>query len=303
MSSRNRPSVYIIVLNYKGKTDTLECINSILDMDYPNYRVILIDNHSLDGSEELFVSTYRDNPQIHCIQTGKNIGYAGGNNVGIKYALEQNADYICILNNDVIVNKDTMGILVDFMEHNSDIGTVGPIICEYKDTMKVQSAGANVNRYKGEHSPSVPDKLREQLQDRIIDCDFITGACMLIKAELIRQIGMIPEEYFLCWEETEWCTKIKKSGKRVVCYGGTWVSHKGGASMNKFDGLEKYYWIRNSVVYEKRNASVKELIVYYPYLVMHSVYCVLKGVFPPKVLKYYWDGLINQVDCKYKIGE
>ena len=129
-----QPLVYIIVLNYKGIDDTIECLESIKKISYNNYRVIIVDNYSCDGSEEKTRNSY---PEYTIIQTGKNLGYAGGNNIGIKHALDRDAQYICILNNDVIVENDFLETVIIKLEKNPDWGIAGPKVCEYYDREKI----------------------------------------------------------------------------------------------------------------------------------------------------------------------
>lgn len=210
----NEPSLYIVVLNYRGAEDTIECVSSIQNMDYENYVIVIVDNNSRDGSEEIFREKFQKINNIIILQSGKNLGFAGGNNIGISYALEHGADYICVLNNDVILQRDTLQKMIIHMEENPQIGMEGPVICEYGKPTRIQSAGAFVNHYKGEHFHATNEKEREKLVGKIVECDFVTGACMLIKSAMVRKIGLIPEEYFLCWEETEWCKKVKDEQKK-----------------------------------------------------------------------------------------
>src|SRR3989339_346256 len=124
----NKPLVYILILNWNGKEDTLECLSSLKKIDYPNYKTIVIDNGSTDDSVKIINKKY---PKIKIIENKKNLGYAEGNNVGIRYALKNKADYVLILNNDTIVDKKFLTELVKVGESNEKVGIVGPNVYCY----------------------------------------------------------------------------------------------------------------------------------------------------------------------------
>ncbi len=137
------PLVGIIVLNYyKNVDDTEECIGSLKKIDYKNYFIVIVDNNSQDGSFEKLSKLY---PELTVLEIGENRGYAAGNNFGIKQALQKGADYICILNNDVVVEPNFLGKLVSYMEQNPKVGITGANICEYYNKEVVQSTGFVIN--------------------------------------------------------------------------------------------------------------------------------------------------------------
>lgn len=292
----NEPLVYIIILNYNGYKDTIECVNSLKKINYKNYNVIIVDNNSIDESEKILKEKFK---QYTIIQTGENLGYAGGNNVGIRYAVKNNADYICILNNDVIVEKYFLEELVKYLYNNHNAAMVGPMICEYSNERIVQSTGAMINLYKGNVPPLNCGKTQDEINQKVIKCNYIGGACILVRKEILDEIGLIPENYFLFFEETEWCLKAKKRGYDIVCYCNAKVNHKGSASINKVSGLSEYFMHRNRVVFEKRNANLVQLICFYVYLFLQTVYIIILKKQSLNILKHYIDGLLNRVDKRY----
>jgi len=122
------PLVFIIVLNWNGKDDTLECLGSLQQLDYPNFETVVVDNGSTDGSEDVIRSAF---PSVNFIQTGRNLGYAGGNNVGIKHALSHGADYVWLLNNDTTVDPNALTALVETAQADPKIAVVGSKIFYY----------------------------------------------------------------------------------------------------------------------------------------------------------------------------
>ena len=258
--------VAIVILNYKGLEDTIECVESIKKITYKDFFCVIVDNHSEDGSYENLLKRF---PEHVVIGSDKNSGYANGNNLGIKYAIQEGAEYVCILNNDTIVEPNFLTILVEQMKKDNTIGIAGPKICEYFQPEIVQSTGAMINLYMGK-TPSLNARMEERkVSDQIIKCDYVGGACLMIKCEMIEKVGLIPECYFLFFEETEWCLRAKKNNYQVVCVPRAKIFHKGSAAIKKISGLSEYYFYRNQVVFEKRNASKIQFITFCIYLLLH----------------------------------
>lgn len=269
------PLVGIIVLNYKNVDDTEECIGSLKKIDYKNYFIVIVDNNSQDGSFEKLSKLY---PELTVLEIGENRGYAAGNNFGIKQALQKGADYICILNNDVVVEPNFLGKLVSYMEQNPKVGITGANICEYYNKEVVQSTGFVINY----HTARTPGINKGKKQKNIINkaplpCDAVCGACMLIRKEVISKVGLIPEIYFLFYEETEWCVRTKKAGFEIVSIMDAIVYHKGSATIKKTKGLSDYYMQRNSVLFERRNASILQNIIFFMFITARGVYHILRG--------------------------
>ena len=269
------PLVGIIVLNYKNVDDTEECIGSLKKIDYKNYFIVIVDNNSQDGSFEKLSKLY---PELTVLEIGENRGYAAGNNFGIKQALQKGADYICILNNDVVVEPNFLGKLVSYMEQNPKVGITGANICEYYNKEVVQSTGFVINY----HTARTPGISKGKKQKNIINkaplpCDAVCGACMLIRKEVISKVGLIPEIYFLFYEETEWCVRTKKAGFEIVSIMDAIVYHKGSATVKKTKGLSNYYMQRNSVLFERRNASILQNIIFFMFITARGIYHILHG--------------------------
>ncbi|MGY3777192.1 glycosyltransferase family 2 protein [Isobaculum melis] len=283
-----QPAVYFIVLNYNNASDTIDCVRSIEALNYTNYQIVLVDNLSKDDSAKVLQEHF---PQYPFIQTGENQGYAAGNNVGIDYAMNQGAAYICILNNDVLVAPDFLDILVDYAETHGKVGVLGPRICTYEDAQVLESAGSVVNFNKGQVTRLYHQAKEEAVAGKVIPCDYVGGACMLLKTDVIREVGMIPENYFLFYEENEWCVTIKKAGYDIFCVADAKVIHKGSASINKVSGLSEYFMYRNLIVFMKRNGTLKNRLIFYPYILLFAI----KSGFTKKngwrFMGYFKDGI------------
>jgi GT2 family glycosyltransferase len=208
------PKVYIIILNWNGLDDTLRCLKSLNENSYDNYNILLIDNGSSDNSVSVIQELF---PSIELICNINNLGFTGGNNAGISYALERGADYVWLLNNDTIVNSNSLSELVKLAETSDNIGLVSPLINYLADRGQSQFVGSYINW--GDISIKYPDKQQitfDEFQTGNNVC--LWGTALLIKKRLISKIGYLKEEYFAYWEDTEYSMRALRSGyKNVVC--------------------------------------------------------------------------------------
>lgn len=282
-------NIFVVILNYNNATDTIACVDSLKSMNALNLKIVLVDNKS--NKECLDELERKLGKCVTFIRNKKNLGYAAGNNVGIKYAIENGADYIVVLNNDVVVNAHSFEPCIRMLEHNSDIAIVGPAIVDYNNN-KLQSTGALIDFAKIT-TPLINNGKEYVPSDSQIDCDYVGGACMIFKPDLVAKIGYIPEQYFLFWEEVEWCYRAKQQGYRVVCSMSSYVKHKGSATIKKVSGISAYYMERNRVLFIKRNVSR-------PFIRVKSIAALFVRNFFKGLLKdrrcfeyfqFYFDGL------------
>ena len=243
------PSVYIIILNWNSSEDTIECICSLQNLNYQQYKLILVDNGSTDQSEERLRSRF---PNLPFIQTGSNLGYAGGNNVGIKYALEQGADYVWLLNIDTIVHPDSLSTMVEMALSDSIIGMVGSKIYFYDEKDVLWYAGGTFDLEEGGIASHLGWGQKDIGQfEQVKDVGYITGCSLLVKREVIEKIGLLPEEYFLYFEETDWNYCAQQNGFRTVIAHKSLIWHKvkrKGEAKVRFT----YYMTRNRFLLVKK---------------------------------------------------
>jgi GT2 family glycosyltransferase len=287
------PKVYIVILNYNSYDDTAECIDSLKNIDYPNYSIVIVDNNSTDESQQKLRENFKD---IYMIFSESNRGYANGNNLGIVYALNSGADYICVLNNDVVVEKDFLCEIIEEFEKDSLIGIAGACICDYYEKDKIQSFGANINLFTGLAQPSFKGDNYKKLNVESKEVDYLGGACFVIKKDVFSKIGKIPENYFLFFEETEFCLRAKKNGFKLVCLKKSRVYHKGSATISKFAGLSYYFLNRNRVVFMRRNANLLQMLIFLLYVNCEAVGRVIIRREPISIFKYYLEGLFADVN-------
>ncbi len=275
------PKVFIIVLHYHSIEDTQECLKSLEKLDYDNFEVVIVDN----GTEEK-PKFQSPNFKLTQIFNKENLGFAGGNNVGIRYALEHGAEYVLLLNNDTIIEPSFLKKLIKAGESNKKIGILGPIIYQYPSTgsgQEIHFAGGKVNWLytKGTHISTISTKRSDQASS-INEADYITGACMLVKQEVIEKIGLMPEEYFLYLEDVDWCLKARREGFKCIIVPKARIWHKVSQSAKQGSFSYIYYHFRNGLLLAKRNAAF--FIKLLAYLNSFWIYSkqILKLIISPK---------------------
>lgn len=264
----NEPLVYIILLNYNGYEDTIECVTSLESIDYINYRIIIVDNNSTDESERILREKL---PQYIIIQAGSNLGFAGGNNVGIKYALENNADYILLLNNDTVVKENFLNILVEKSISDREIGIAIGKIYYFSDKSKLWFAGGEINKFKGNsyHFGYNEIDTGKYNIDRYIS--YATGCCMLISAKVIDEVGYLDEKYFLYYEDSDFSSNVINYGYQILYCPESIIYHKVSSSTGHMSNLSQYYLIRNRHIFIKRHIDGYKKIFAYTYFYAYVI--------------------------------
>lgn len=235
----NQPMVGIVILNWNGFDHTAACVRALSALDYPCYKVIVVDNHSTDGSAAKIKAEF---PHIVTIENPENLGFAGGVNKGIEYAL-LNCDYIWLLNNDaVIMNKEALSELVQACQENPHIGAAGSVI--YTDEDHIQFSGARISfpRLIGKHNLDPLKAIR--------GTDYVTGCSMLIPAKVIQECGLMEEKYFLYYEDADFCYTLKSKGYRCVVVPASRIAHELGGTSKKNPSINYvYYNLRNRLLF------------------------------------------------------
>lgn len=283
------PKVAVIVLNYNNPIDTISCLKNIRAINYNNFQIIIVDNHSTDDSVSEIKAELL--PEETLVESSINKGYAAGNNLGIKEVQNQKIDYYCILNNDVEVDPNFLDILVTSMNENPNLGVVGPKICDFDNRNLVQATGSIVDMNFGRATELNKNSLINDVASEVIVCDYVGGACMLVRSKSIEQAGLIPEDYFLFYEENEWCANIKQVGYQIACVTEATVYHKGSHTIKQVNGLSEYFMYRNLVIFVNRNGSFKNRIVFLIYFMGFCIKSLLVKKNGGRFFRYFWDGI------------
>ncbi|WP_373056911.1 glycosyltransferase family 2 protein [Zunongwangia sp. H14] len=244
---KNLPWVYVIILNYNSSHDSVSLFKNLKRDLYQNFQILIIDNCS--KSED--VSNLQQNiPHENLIFSSRNLGYAGGNNIGIKKALEEKADYVWILNPDIRTKRNTLSLLLNLMERDHSLAAVGPRIISREHSDKIFSDGEVIDKLDGiktfhkNHNKFAFNK-NEKVDYEI---DYIDGSSILLRTAAIYEIGFLPEEYFMYWEETDWCTNAKLYEWKLAVNRSAIVYNLNSPKNGSFH----YFYIRNKLLYSKK---------------------------------------------------
>lgn len=243
------PRVGIIVLNWNGVDDTLACLESLARLDYPTFEVIVVDNGSADGSVLAIRERFSG---VTLIENGENLGYTGGNNVGLRRVLAQRLDYALLLNNDTEVPPDSLRLLVEVADAYPAVGIVGPTIYYYDQPQVIWSAGGAIDWRRGQTwMVGLNEHDIGQFGQEPREVDFVTGCALLVKREVLERVGLLDERFFAYYEETEWCVRIKRAGFRILHVPSACVWHKIRPEAQKDSPLVHYYMTRNRLLFLK----------------------------------------------------
>lgn len=247
----NYPKVGIIILTYNAADFITPCIKSIQKNTYPNKQILIVDNDSKDNTVKIIKKQF---PEIKIIQTGKDLGYAGGNNVGIKHFQKQNCKYILLINPDTRADKTLVTQLIQTAEKNSTIGTIGPIITYTDYPKKIWFAGGYFNQTFCYTRHPHMNQIITQQEVTSSSTDFITGACLMIRTTILSQTGLLPDKYFLYFEDSFFCQTVKAHGYTNYLLAQPLVQHAvsattGKIGQNTMTPLRAYYFARNPLWY------------------------------------------------------
>ncbi|MCK5084504.1 MAG: glycosyltransferase family 2 protein [Candidatus Pacebacteria bacterium] len=285
--------VYIIVLNWNGKEDTLECLESLEKINYSNYKIVVVDN----GSEDDSVSeTKKQFPKVKIIENKKNLGFAGGNNVGIKYAINSGARYVLLINNDTMVEENFLSELVEVGESDEKVGVLGSKIYFHSEPDRIWFAGGKVSWLKNKGTHIGLDQIDNGQYDKIKETDYLTGCCLLIKREVIEKIGVLEEDYFLYYEDTDFSLRAKNANYKIVYVPKSKIYHKISRSTKPGSSDYIYYHTRNGLVMARRTGSLLSKIILYPHCVYLFLKQIIKIIFIPKKREWAFAVLKGEKD-------
>lgn len=208
------PSVTAVVLNWCNYDDTVDCLDSLLNCEYENLDILLVDNGSVDDSFEKLNASF---PQITFLQTGENIGYAGGNNRGIEKALHRDINYVLVLNNDTILDSKSVSQLVNVAEEASlRVGGVVPKILYYDQPDRIWYAGGEFSPMRGLGIHWREGELDQSGEEETVrEVTFMTGACCLFSAEALRELKGFDEDFFAYVEDAELSLRMTDAGYQM----------------------------------------------------------------------------------------
>jgi GT2 family glycosyltransferase len=208
------PRIAVVVVNWNRAHDTLRCLAALLASDYPNFETIVVDNASTDNSAEAIAAAY---PAATFLHSPVNAGFSGGNNLGLRHGLQRGAEYLFLLNNDAVVEPGTLSALAAAASAHPQAGFLGATICALEDPRQVLSAGGRLaGGWRPEHigmgqaaggGPAEP-----------VPVEFLSGAALLARRRAVETIGLLDEDFFLYYEDVEWCWRASQAGFGRPCF-------------------------------------------------------------------------------------
>lgn len=267
------PLVLAIVLNWNRPDDTRKCVQSLSQSDYPNLRIVVVDN----GSEsKLYAQLRTELTNAELLRSEVNLGFAAGNNLGLRYAQEHGADYALVLNNDTIVDSSMVSQLVAAGEKHPDAGLIGPIIYYLDQPEKVWFAGYRFTHgiyllRRGLHlSPPI----------RPIEAvDFVSGCGMLIRRSVLDQVGLFCPDYFMYYEDVDLCFRVKSAGAQIICVTGARMWHAVSASSGGSDSpIKQYHQVKSSLIFYRKHSHGLKLWLNICLRLAHALYTLGKAI-------------------------
>jgi GT2 family glycosyltransferase len=268
-----KENIAIIVLNWNGKQDTLECLESIRKIDYQNFDVIVVDNGSCDDSVQSIRNKF---PEVNVLETGKNLGYAGGNNYGLRYAIKSGADYILLLNNDIIVGSQLLKNFVQAAHRIPHWGMLTAKIYYFSHPNKIWYAGARRIKHTANFmhlGKGCIDNGKDY--SSMVETDYACGCALFLRTSLLKKIGLFDERFFLTYEETDLSYRTKALGYKCYLVPEAKVWHKVSVSFGgEHSPLFIYFLTRNSLLWAEIHLSLIERIRLYYNTLRELVQCI-----------------------------
>lgn len=282
--------VHVIVLNYNGREHLKDCLQSLMSQTFRDFGVIVSDNGSTDDSVDFIKSNF---PDIRVLESPKNYGFSKGNNLAINIAMQDDSEYVALLNSDTEVDKGWLKELVDTIESDAKIGACASKMLMFDRRNIINSAGGAVN-YVGHAWPiGLGEEDLGQFKKREIN--FACGGAFIVKTKILGDIGLFDEDYFLYGEDTDLSWRIRLAGYKLYFSPSSVVYHKYSASFSStFENKDRFYFLeRNRLTTILKNYSFKTLILISPGIIFSEIailyYSAITGWLGKKIECYTWN--------------
>lgn len=285
------PQIFALILNYNCSGESILLFRQLTELKFDSLHILVIDNcSSLLDRRNLEENV----PALNLVMNKKNLGYAAGNNLGIDIALNAKADYIWVLNPDIRVNRQTLPILLKTISEDKTLAAVGPRIIHRNNTEKIFSDGEMLvmDRKCSTFQKNYNLEILQVPKNIDYNIDYINGSSILLNCKAIREIGKFPEEYFLYFEETDWCFKAHKNNWRLAVNSNASVYNLTSVKKSVFH----YYFMRNKLIFSKKyHPEFKKVRNYYIKEVLREVSNRFKGKYLRPFFKSRVKGLISGI--------
>ncbi|MFT4666935.1 MAG: GT2 family glycosyltransferase [Polaribacter sp.] len=282
--SQRSTSVSIITINYNQLEVTCEMLDSIRRLELQPQEIIVIDNASSKSPKQYLEANY---PEVTFIQSDTNLGFSGGNNLGIAKA---KGEYLYLVNNDTELLEESITPLLQLFEENAKLGIVSPLICYHPDQHDnksdlIQYAGTTeVNPYTARNSTIGSQLLDEGQFTKAVPTAYAHGAAMMIPRKVVDEVGNMPEQFFLYYEELDWCEQIRRAGYEIFVEPRARIYHKESVSVGQMSTLKTFYLNRNRIFFMRRNKNGIKFIFFSLFLIFFTIpknaaFYLVKGQF------------------------
>lgn len=279
-----KPSkVIVTLLNWNGKKDTLECLGSLQKVSYKNFQTIVVDNGSTDDSVKVLKSAY---PEMPILQTGENLGFAGGNNIGIEWALRHKAEWILLLNNDTIVAPDFLDAFMRAAKEKPQAKILGAKIFRYDQPEVIDHLGGIWSPELGEFCSLSSGETDHPYFD-MKEVDYVCGAALLMHRSVPETIGLLEPKFFLFWEESDFCLRAKKAGLQVWTAPEAKVWHKVSSSFTGGKPHMHYFWWRSRLLWIERNCTPHEKKSLYKKVILPEMTKLLRHFVTRSIFSFF----------------
>jgi GT2 family glycosyltransferase len=262
-----QPLVSIVTLNWNNAKVTCEFLSSIQDQNtYRNIEVIVVDNASNDDPSKVFLSIY---PQVKFVKNDKNLGFSGGNNTGIKVA---SGEYFFIVNNDTEFTPGLIESLIDVFQKKPDAGIICPKFHYYFNKGTIEYAGYKpVNIFTGRNGMIGRGEQDKGQYDLIKKTNYAHGGAMMVSKKAIEEVGLMPEQFFLYYEELDWSVKFKRKGYNIYFQPEALIYHKESMTTGKSSPLKTFYLTRNRILFMRRNTPLLGFSIFLLYFILFTI--------------------------------
>lgn len=291
------PLVWIVVLHFLGTSSTRQCLESLRTQTGVPFRVLLIDNGSPEREIENLSTQF---PEADFVSLPENLGFAGGCNFGFRYCMQRGAQWVWFLNSDATVESDTLQTLINQVHHRPEIAVAGPLV--YDVNGELSSGAGEIDFLKARVK-----SLTESKGD-IVFCDWLSGCALLVRASAFEAVGGFDEKYFLYFEDTDLCVRLRETQGKCALVGSAKIIHVGNVSTKgRYDHWRSYYHTRNRMLFFLPRLKGPQVLLasvsIYSHLLRHMLVLPFRGAAARRQLKAELQGCSDYLKNKFGRAE
>jgi GT2 family glycosyltransferase len=288
---QEQPMIYVVTLTWNQREDTVDCLKSLNRITYPNYRLLLVDNASVDGTVKAVADYF---PEVEIIVNPRNLGFPGGFNVGLRHAFDQGAEYVFMINNDTFVEPSILDKLMAYADQPG-VGMVAPKIYYADEPNRIWNVGGMRHPWTWEMTDVGNRQLDQGQWEGVIERDYLVGCALLIKRSMLEDIGLFDTGYHpIYYEDVDLCVRARQAGYRLLLVPSARMWHKVSASGGGADSpRERYLMARNSVRFFRKYIRGWKWMIVVPYRLGSAVKTTIRLLWGGRhdSASAYWRGL------------